>query len=252
MIKQSLAPLATPGSNLYALYAITLAFYAGLFQLLVGLFRLGFIANFLSFSLLSGFSTAGGLLILLTQLKYIFGVHPQSSTFFYVGVYDFFAVIKNTSPVSLGLAITTVIILAALKIGKKRYHFLAFIPGPLIIVTLGIVLSLALNFDEKGVQLLGRIPPGLPPVGVPPKLEAFGQLIGPAILVGLISFMESYSIGSKYAEENGYELKPSQEFVALGAANILGSFFSAYPAGGSFSRTAVNAVNIKKNPFQNN
>eukprot|EP01091_Cochliopodium_minus_P011594 TRINITY_DN3324_c0_g1_i1.p1 TRINITY_DN3324_c0_g1~~TRINITY_DN3324_c0_g1_i1.p1 ORF type:complete len:812 (-),score=174.28 TRINITY_DN3324_c0_g1_i1:36-2432(-) len=241
IIKQSLSPYAIPGSMEYARYAITLSFFAGIFQLIVGLLRLGFIANFLSFSLLSGFSTAGGLLILMTQFKYIFGVHPDASTNFYVGVYNFFKVIHESNPASIGLAVITIMILAGLKLGKKKWHWLAFVPGPLIIVVMGIVLSVTLNFEEKGLIVLGSIPPGLPPAAVPPLLAKWTDFIAPGILVGLISFMESYSIGSKFAEEFGYELKPSQEFVALGLGNMVGSFFSAYPTGGSFSRTAVNA-----------
>ena len=212
--------------------ASTLALLTGAFLLLAGMLRLGFLANFISDPVLTGFKAGIGLVILADQLPKLLGIHIVKSGFFR----DIFAILQNIPDTNLPTLIIAVVMLALL-FGME--HFLPRIPAPLLAVVLGIVAAGLLGLSEVGVALTGKIQPGIPTPTLP-AVSLFQSLWPGALGVALMSFTESVAAGRAFVREQGRRPAPNRELIALGAANLAGSFFHSFPAGGGTSQTAVN------------
>jgi high affinity sulfate transporter 1 len=212
--------------------ASTLALLTGVFLLLAGLFRLGFLANFISDPVLTGFKAGIGLVILIDQLPKLLGIHIVKSGFFR----DIFAIIQNIPETHIPTLIIAVIMLALL-FGIEQ--FLPRVPAPLVAVVIGIVAAGFLGLREAGVALTGTIPAGIPTPAVP-DLSLLQSLWPGALGVALMSFTESIAAGRAFARQDDPRPIPNREMIALGTANIAGSFFLGFPAGGGTSQTAVN------------
>jgi sulfate permease, SulP family len=244
MVGQAAAQ-ATSQSNLpIETLAMIVSFSAGLVFVLLSLFRAGFVANFLSRPVVSGFTSAAGIIIGFEQLKNLLGIrfnlgHGSKHTqYFWEKAYEIFSHLEDINWWStvLGFACIAMILLL------KRFKATKLVPSALIAVVVGCLLAYFWDFESKGVELIGHVKPGFPPVR-PPTFESFSLVITvfpTSVLIALVGFMEAYSIGKTFAVQGGYELRANQELFALGVSNLIGSFFSAYPATGSFSRTAVN------------
>nr|7V73_A Chain A, Prestin [Homo sapiens]7V74_A Chain A, prestin [Homo sapiens]7V75_A Chain A, prestin [Homo sapiens] len=225
--------------------AFTLTFLAGIIQLALGLLRLGFLVDFLSEPLISGFTTGAAIHILLSQLKYLLGLKiPRHSGPFSViySVISVFHNIPNTNIATLGVSLLSFVLLLVVKELNKRFKKKLPVPIPaeLIVVILATLISYYFNLAEKyGVSIVGHIPKGLPPPSVP-DLSLFPLVIGDAIAIAIVGLAVSISVGKTFAKKHGYQIDGNQELIALGLMNIVGSFFSCYPATGSFSRSAVN------------
>jgi len=226
----AVAPGADPGRLLAA--ASTLAMLVGVFLLLAGILRLGFLANFISDPVLTGFKAGIGVVIIVDQLPKLLGVHFDKVPFFR-SLLALAQHVPETSVATLVLAVVTL----GVMIGLKR--FVPRAPSPIVAVALGITAVAFLGLKEQGVALVGSIPAGLP-LPMLPDLSLVGVLWPGALGIALMSFTESIAAGRAFARNDEPRPAPNRELVALGVANIAGGFFRALPAGGGTSQTAVN------------
>lgn len=236
LIATGVSKMAEIGSAEYIGLTILLALVVGLIQFSLGLFRLGFIVNFLSHPVISGFTSAAALIIGFSQLKHLLGIDIPRSNYIHEilinAIQNLDKVVMPTFLVGIG-AIAMIIVLR--KLNKS-------IPGALIAVAAGIVIVYLAGLNDFGVKIVGEIPKGLPSFEIPSlDFEAGSQLFGIALTIALVGFMESFAVAKAIqAKHKDYELNSNQELVGLGLANIGGAFLQAFPTTGGFSRTAVN------------
>jgi high affinity sulfate transporter 1 len=213
--------------------AATLALLTGAFLLLAGVLRLGFLANFISDPVLSGFKAGIGLVIVADQLPKLLGVHIVKAGFFR----DLFSILQHVPQAhapTLLLAAVMLVLLFGLE------HFVPRFPAPLVAVVLAIAAAASFGLKDLGVALTGAIPAGIPPPSVP-DLSLLNILWPGALGIALMSFTESIAAGRAFARTDDPRPSPNRELLALGAANLAGGFFSCFPSGGGTSQTAVNA-----------
>ena len=222
--------------EVYLMLAVTLAFMVGLFQFLMGAFRLGFLVNFLSHPVISGFTSAAAIIIGLSQLKHIMGVNLPRSQHVHDIIIAAAGEIGNTHLITLGIGILSIFII---KFVKKIHKA---IPGALIAVIVGILLVWGLGLDQQGVKILGEVPQGLPGLSMPSfDLETWQTLLTAVLTISLVGFMESYAVAKAIQNKHkNYQVDANQELIGLGVANFGAAFFQGYPVTGGFSRTAVN------------
>ena len=237
LVAAGLSAIAAIGSDRYVELAIGLALMMGCIQLLLGLLRAGFLVNFLSRPIISGFTSAAALIIGLNQISNLFGIeiprNNQIQNFFYSTSENFSEI--HIATLAIGL------VAAALIILLSKYRNKIKIPATLIVVVLGILVVFGLELDKAGVAIVGVIPDGLPNFHVPTlNADDFYDLLPIAITLALIAFMEAYSVAKSIEEKHDYKIDANQELRALGLSNIIGSLFQSYPTTGGFSRSAVN------------
>ena len=213
--------------------ASTLAAMVGVLLLAAGVLRLGFLADFISAPVLAGFKAGTGLLIAAGQLGKVLGV-PQKDGDFFVELGSALANLGDVNWPTFVLALASI----ALLLGLRRWAPPS-LPGPLLVVALGILLAAFAGLADRGVALVGAIPPGLPQLAAP-DLSMARELIVPAAGIALMSFVESIAAGRAFAAKGEPRVDADQELRALGAANLAGGCFQAFPAGGGLSQTAVN------------
>jgi sulfate permease, SulP family len=235
LVAAGVSEMAEPGSDSYLQLAIMLAFLVGVIQLVLGLLRFGFVTNFLSHPVLSGFTSAAALIIGMAQLKHLVGFSISGGkNIFEIGIYA----VQNAGQIhlttlSIGIG-GILVILAARKMSPK-------FPGGLLAVILATGLVFLAGFDREGVAIVGHVPAGLPSPSLAFfSLDQIRALLPIAFAIALVGFMESIAVAKAFASKNGYTVDPSQELVALGLANVAGSFFRSFPTTGGFSRSAVN------------
>jgi sulfate permease, SulP family len=228
--------IAEGGSETYIGLAIALALFVGLIQLALGLSRMGFLVNFLSHPVISGFTSAAALVIGLSQLKHLLGINLGRSEHVHEIVIEAAQRIGETNLITLAIGVLGIAVILGLKKLSKA------IPGQLVAVALGILAVWGLGLTEQSVKILGEVPQGLPSIIAPTfNLDTFNSLLPIALAIALVSFMESIAVAKAIqAKHKSYKVDANQELVALGVANIGGSFFQAFPTTGGFSRTAVN------------
>jgi SulP family sulfate permease len=237
LVAAGLTSIAAAGSDRYIELAIALALMMGTIQLLLGIVRAGFLVNFLSKPIVSGFTSAAALIIGANQMTNLLGIEiPQNN--------QFHKLIFSLSEALGELHLNTLLIgtgSMALLVVLSKYKGKIKVPATLVVVVLGIVLVKQLGLNEEGVDIVGVIPEGLPSFSSPTiNASDFTQLLPIAITLALIAFMEAYSIAKTIEEKHDYKLDADQELRALGLANIFGAFFKSYPTTGGFSRTAIN------------
>ncbi len=226
---------AVPGGDPAQLMAAgaALALLVGCFLIVAALLRLGFLANLLSDPVLTGFKAGISLLILVDQLPKLLGLHIAKGDVF-KQLHSILAHLPESSPPTLLLAVVTLAILLALERFRPR------VPAPLVAVALGIAAATFLGLGGLGVALTGPIQGGLPTPALP-ELSLFSSLWPGALGIALMSFTESIAAGRAFAREDDPRVAPNRELLALGAANLAGSFFHCFPAGGGTSQSAVNS-----------
>ena len=236
IVATGVSTLALAGSDSYIAIAILLAFMVGSIQFLLGVFRLGFIVNFLSKPVISGFTSAVALTIGVNQFRNLFGVDfVQSDQIQYVLEDIWFNIIDfNVHTTVIGLISVGVIILLR-RINKK-------IPNALLVVVVGILTIRFLGDEFSDVAIVKDIPSGLPSFSFPEMdISQIKELLPIALTLVMVGYLETISIGkSLEAKQDEYKLRPNQELIALGLSNIIGSWFKAYPSTSSFSRSAIN------------
>jgi len=242
--------VAASGSAEYIAAALILALLSGLILLVMGLLRLGFLANLLSHPVVSGFITASGIIIATSQLKHILGITATGHTLPQLAV-SLFANIRDFNMPTFAIGLASLLFLIWVRKGLKplltRLGFadrpadLLAKTGPALAVIVTIVAVILLGLEAKGVNTVGIIPSGLPPVGVPLfDADLWLALAVPALLISIIGFVESVSIAQTLAAKRRQRIAPDQELVGLGAANIAAGFSGGYPVTGGFARSVVN------------
>lgn len=228
--------LAEGGTEAYITLAIMLALMVGAIQFLLGLFRLGFLVNFLSHPVISGFTSAAALIIGLSQLKHLLGINIDRTHHVHEIIVQAVERFGAINWLTVAVGVGGILLILAVKRWSKA------IPGSLLAVVFGILAVWLMGLNEQGVKIVGDIPSGLPAFVFPTFSWATIQSLLPvALAISLVSFMESIAVAKAIqAKHKNYEVVPNQELMALGLANIGGAFFQSYPVTGGFSRTAVN------------
>lgn len=231
-----IAAIAETGTDEYIHMAITLALLVGLIQFLLGVFRLGFLVRFLSHPVISGFTSAAALIIGLSQLKHLLGIHIPRSHYIHEIIIGAIKSIHLIHVPTLLIGLGGIALIILIKRLKKSF------PAAIVVVVLSALVVYIFNLHESGVKIVGAVPKGLPAFSMPSfDMNAWSSLIYIALAIALISFMESIAVAKAIqAKHNNYKIDANQELIALGLANIGGSFFQSYPTTGGFSRTAVN------------
>ncbi|MBF0379751.1 MAG: SulP family inorganic anion transporter [Magnetococcales bacterium] len=235
VVFSTLAPLVAPGSPEFVAMAITLAFLVGFFQLAMGLARMGGVINFVSHSVVVGFTCGAAILIATSQLKHLFGLElPRGAAFLHTWI-TLFKSFMDINPYVLTVGLIT--LLSSIIIRR----FWPFLPNMLLGMVAGSLLAAWFGVEEHNIALVGEIPAGLPPISMPDlSFYMIRELSSGALAIALLGLVEAVSIARSVSLQSGQRIKGSREFVGQGLANITGSFFSAYPSSGSFTRTGVN------------
>ncbi len=233
MVASSLA-----GFNLtqeeYIAHAIFLSLISGILLLLMGIFRTGFLDNFLSHSMISGYTSAAAIIIGMSQLKHLTGVNIRDHHIVFVTLYETIKHVNEIKWPALVMGLISIGIIYVLK------HINRKIPGPLIAIVLGMLTVYYGNLSEN-ISVIGNVPKGFPPFRIPElDFKLIPDLFLVALTVGIVGFMESISVAKAIAARTRHNIDANRELIALGLANTGGAFFSAYPVTGGFSRTAVN------------
>lgn len=250
MTAAAVGSIAQPGTAEYLGAAIALALVSGVMLLVMGFLRLGFLANLLSHPVVSGFITASGLIIALSQVKSILGVRASGDALPEL-MTTLAANIAQTNWPTLVIGVTSTAFLFWVRKGLKplltrlgmapRPADLVAKAGPIAAVALSSLAVVLLDLEQAGVKTVGRIPQSLPPFATPaidPGL--WERLWVPALLISVIGFVESVSVAQTLAAKKRQRIVPDQELVGLGAANIAAAFSGGYPVTGGFARSVVN------------
>jgi SulP family sulfate permease len=235
IVATGVSTLALAGSDSYISIAILLALVVGVIQFLMGIFQLGFIVNFLSKPVITGFTSAVALTIGINQFRNLLGVDfIQSDQIQYVVQDMWHNIIDFNAHTTIIGCISMMIIIFLKRINKR-------IPNALIVVVLGIILVRSIS-GFSDVDIVRDIPSGLPSFSMP-ELD-FGliqELLPIALTLVMVGYLETISIGkSLEAKQDEYRIRPNQELIAIGLGNIVGSLFKAYPTTSGFSRSAIN------------
>lgn len=245
----SLAPQNTPQ---YLLLALTLAFLVGVLEILMGVFRLGFLANFLSQAVISGFISAAAIIIGFSQIKHLLGIKiPQTESFISL-ISNIAQNLSSTNWIALGLGIASIAILLyfnqslGTQLKRRGFSEQTIIPitkiAPLLLVISSSLLVWLCQLDKlAGLKVVGDIPKGLPPLTVPSfELNTLQSLLPTALAISFVGFMEAFGTGKFLASKRRQKLNANQELIALGAANASAAFTGGYPITGGLSRSVVN------------
>jgi SulP family sulfate permease len=244
VIFTTISPLAAPSSPEYIRMVLTLTFLAGLFQFVLGLARLGALVNFVSHSVVVGFTSGAAILIATSQLHNFIGIAaPKRHSFIHIWA-DVFSSLSRTNLYVLAIALLTLVVAIVFR------RFLPRLPGMLFAMIAGSLISLFLGGAGHGVKLVGSLPAHLPPLSEPDITTASLRELAPAALaVAMLGLAEAVSIARAVATKSEQRIDSNQEFIGQGLSNMLGSFFSSYAASGSFTRTGVNYNAGAKTPL---
>ena len=233
----ALEPIASNDPSGYVAYAIMLAFLVGIFQLSLGLLRMGVLVDFLSHPVVTGFTNAAAIIIATSQLSKLFGVNVVSADHHYQTVLNVISEsLVNTHSPTLMMGLLAIFIILLVRKISSRY------PAVLISVVITTFISWYVKFElNYGGKVIGVVPDGLPSIQMPQiDLSQLINLGTVAIAISLIGFMEAISIAKAMATQTKQRLDADQELIGQGLSNIVSSFFQGYPVSGSFSRSAVN------------
>ncbi|OIO05201.1 MAG: sodium-independent anion transporter [Desulfovibrionaceae bacterium CG1_02_65_16] len=235
---------AEPGSAEFIRQVLTLTFLAGLFQLGLGVARLGALVNFVSHSVVTGFTAGAAILIATSQLGGFFGLSlPRGGSFVHTWGH-LFQHLPQANPYVVGVGAATFISALVIR------HFWPRLPAMLLAMLVGAGLNHAIAGAAHGVLLMGALPDSLPPFSLPvPGLDEVRHLVPGALAIAMLGLAEAVSIARAVAVRSQQQLDSSQEFVGQGLANVVGSFFSAYASSGSFTRTGLNFESGAKTPL---
>lgn len=233
-----------PGSPEFLKLALTLTFLAGVYQLGFGLARLGSIVNFISHTVVIGFTAGAAILIATSQIKHILGLDlPNGGSLInvWMNIYSQFSEI-NQYALLIGIITAVSIILSKVLFPK--------LPNLLIGMIVGSIVAFYIGAENKGIELIGAIPAQLPPLSIPDlSLSTIKTLAPEAFAIALLGLIEAVSISRAIASKSGQSINSNQEFIGQGMSNVVGSFFSSYAGSGSFTRSGVNYSSGAKTPL---
>jgi SulP family sulfate permease len=241
---------AAIGSAQYGAVAITLAFLSGAMLLVMGLLRLGFLASFLSHPVISGFITASALLIAAGQLKVILGVKVEGHNFFEL-LGGLIQQLDHIHAVTTAIGLSIVAFLFWARRELKPFLLSWGLPtrladalakaGPVAGIAVSAVLTWLFEWHQAGVRIVGTVPTGLPPLSWPQwDMALWKGLAVPALLISVVGFVESVSVGQTLAAKRRQRIEPDRELVALGASNVGAALTGGFPVTGGFARSVVN------------
>ena len=250
MTAAALAPLAQAGSAEYIVGAVVLALMSGLMLVLMGVLRLGFLANFLSHPVISGFITASGIVIAASQLKHVFGITGSGHNLFDIGR-SLWVSASDINLATLAVGVSTLVFLVLARTRLKpgllalgvapRLADVATKTAPILAVVLTTLAAWFWQLQLQGVKLVGHVPSGLPQLTWPQADWAlWQQLAVSALLISVVGFVESVSVGQTLAAKRRQRIDPDQELIGLGAANLGSGISGGMPVTGGFSRSVVN------------
>ena len=236
LVATTLNTMAIVDAQHYISLAIFLAFFMGVIQVFLGLIKFGFLVNFLSKPVINGFTSAAAIIIGLSQLNHMLGVEISQGNVLQALIQSIWEVRTEIHLLTLMITLGSIFLIFGIKRFSKK------IPVALVVVILTTLLTSQLNWNEMGLSIVGTIPSGLPAFNFQwIAVEDIYPLFPMALTLSLIAFLEAISIAKAIeVKENKETVDPNQELIALGAANVFGSFFQSYPTTGGFSRTAVN------------
>ncbi|ETX09384.1 sulfate:proton symporter [Marinomonas ushuaiensis DSM 15871] len=250
MTATSLAAIAEQGTASYLTGAITLALLSGVMLVTMGIMKLGIITNLLSHSVISGFISASGILIALSQLKHIFGIQGHGDNV----IEQSLSMIENIgqfNPITFVVGVSVVAFLLLARRHAKAFFIMLNVPekyasslaktAPILGVLTSLGVAYAFNLQAQGVAITGTIPAGLPHLSLSlPSIELIKSLALPALMISIIGYVESISVGKTLGAKRREKVKPNQELIGLGAANIASGVSGGFPVTGGFSRSVVN------------
>ncbi len=244
VVFSALSGHAEPGSPEFIKLALTLTFLAGLFQFAFGVARFGSLVNFVSHTVVIGFTAGAAILIATSQLKYVLGMQiPRGESFLHTWT-DMFQQIGDINYYILAVAAVTLVVALLIRKFLPKWPYLLF--G----MVAGGLFSLLIGGEEHGVRLVGAIPRSLPPLSSPEfSFETIKDLIPDAFAIALLGLVEAVSIARSVASKSKQQIDGSQEFIGQGLSNIVGSFLSSYAGSGSFTRSGINYDAGAKTPF---
>ncbi len=245
LVLAGISKLAEPGTEQYISLVITCGLLIGIIQLVLALLRMGFLANFLSHPVISGFTSAAAIIISITQLKDVFGIPLPGNLNMLESISYLVNNFGERNSATVIIALSAMVFIFILKKINKA------IPGSLLAVIIASIFTYYMQLQNQGVDIVNRVPGGLPAIILPDlSLETIRILIPTLITVTIVGIVESISIAkaleSKHKE---YTIRPNQELLALGTGKILGAFFQAIPSSASFSRSALNSDSGAKTSF---
>lgn len=244
----SVSPLAEPGSPQFISLVLTLTFLAGVFQLAMGMARLGALVNFISHTVIIGFTAGAAILIAASQVKNFFGLDIPRGAHFHEVLAYLFSHLGEIHPWVMAIAVVTLIsgILAKKLLPKFPYMIFAMIVGSVF----AFALDEYLGTDATGIRTVGALPAGLPPLSSPDfSVGAIKQTFFSALIITILALTEAVAIARSVAIKSEQTIDSNQEFVGQGLSNIFGSFFSGYASSGSFNRSGVNYAAGARSPL---
>jgi len=236
MTAAALEPLASANPEGYIVYAAVLALIVGIFQLSLGLLRLGVLVEFLSHPVVIGFTNAAAIIIAASQLSKILGVTAEAGHHFYLTIWNVLVeALQHTHLPTLLMGIASLAIIFGLK------RFVPKVPGVLTAVVATSLISFILGYEALGGKVVGNVPAGLPAIAFPSfDISIAIDLIGTAMVIAVVGYMEAISIAKAIAVQTRQRIDANQGLVGQGLANIVSGLSGAYPVAGSFSRSAIN------------
>ncbi|MEA5480538.1 sulfate permease [Pseudanabaena galeata UHCC 0370] len=252
MVAAAIAKLSPQGSSEYLALAIALAFLVGIIEIGMGVLRMGFLVNFLSRSVISGFISGAAIIIGFSQVKHLLGLKIPSTESFIELLTLILGKITEVNWVTLSLGLVSIAILLycnqpLVKLLKQQgWNEQRILPisksAPLLVVILGTLLVAIFRWDQgAGVKIVGMVPLGLPPLTIPSfDLQTWRSLLPAALAIALVGYMEGFSGAQALASKRREKIDPNQELIAFGAANLSAAFTGGYPVTGGVSRSVVN------------
>jgi SulP family sulfate permease len=244
----AMSPLADPGSPQFIGMVLTLTFLTGLFQMILGLARMGVLVNFISHTVVIGFTAGAALLIAASQVKNFFGLNIVRGAPFHV-VFEQLAV--QFGNINLYVTAVGVITLASGILAKK---FIPKLPYMIVAMVVGSIVAYFINAEfgvaVTQIKTVGALPANFPPFSLPDfSYATLQKVVFPALVVTMLALTEAVSISRAVAVKTGQRIDGNQEFIGQGLSNVIGSFFSSYASCGSFNRSGVNYAAGAKTPL---
>lgn len=244
VVFSAISQYAEPGTDQFISMALTITFLAGVYQLVFGLVRLGVIVNFVSHTVVVGFTGGAAILIVTSQFKHILGVEiPRGESFVHTWM-DLWVLKSDINYYVLTVGLITLVTALLLK------RYIPKIPPLLTSMVVGSLVAIALDSDASGIALVGEIPARWPAITLPDLSLASIKLLAPqAFAIALLGLIEAVSISRSIATKSNQRINANQEFIGQGLSNVVGSFLSSYAGSGSFTRSGVNYAAGAKTPM---
>ncbi|MFZ3041855.1 MAG: SulP family inorganic anion transporter [Thiobacillus sp.] len=244
----SVSPFAQPGSPEFISMVLTMTFMTGVFQLILGLARMGVLVNFISHTVVIGFTAGAAMLIAGSQIKNFFGLDIPRGTPFFETLALFAKHIGAIDPYVTGVAAIT---LASGILVKRFFPKFPYMIAAMLVGSFGaLALNTLFGVETTHIKTVGALPAGLPPLSAPNfSFSALHQMLFPSLIITMLALTEAVSISRAVATKSGQRIDGNQEFVGQGLSNIIGSFFSSYASSGSFNRSGVNYAAGARTPL---